>query len=422
MSRWLLIFGCSLVVCAAACKEKNSEYCTGHPNDTVNCPPDAGSGCTHDDQCSGKVCDTASGACVVCTPSKAMACTGTTPVCSSIDTCVPCTMHSQCTTSNVCLPDGSCSDGTNVAYVAGTGSGTACTQAMPCNTLAAAVATNKPYIKIAAGLVKDNVTTTIDGKNVTILAEHGAKLDRDGDGPILVVQSANADVKIYDLEITGATGVSGADAVQLTPNGGMPKLALTRVTIDANQGTGVFASGGALTMTQSTVTGNTSGGISITNGSFDITNNFVTRNGDPNNATVGGASLTFAAAGTNRFEFNTVVDNNVKNTSLQAAGVTCDTSGFAAANNIVSRNFVGNDPAKTNSNTLGQCTYPTSAIGPTITALKFASADATPYNYHLTSGSSAIDQATTPASVAVDFDGDARPQGPASDQGADEYK
>jgi hypothetical protein len=37
------------------------------------------------------------------------------------------------------------------------------------------------------------------------------------------------------------------------------------------------------------------------------------------------------------------------------------------------------------------------------------------------SGSSAIDQATTPSPVVIDADGDARPQGAQKDIGADEY-
>ncbi|MBK7539407.1 MAG: hypothetical protein IPI49_29420 [Myxococcales bacterium] len=81
----------------------------------------------------------------------------------------------------------------------------------------------RPYIKVAAGnAVKDSKVTIIDGKVVTILADPGAKLDRDGDGQILEIRSPTTDVKIYDLEITGASGATDADAIILTPNGGTP--------------------------------------------------------------------------------------------------------------------------------------------------------------------------------------------------------
>ena len=285
-----------IFLAATGCKHTEPNYCEDVPV-THNCMDkiDADSSCSGNAQCSGAtpICDVGgSKACVQCTTADATACSGATPVCGTSKTCERCTMHAQCS-SSVCLPDGSCSDGTNVAYVAVNGSGGACTKAMPCGTLAAAISTSKSVVKMAAGIVKGTTTTTIDGKAVTILADPGAKLDRDGDGPILEVRSASADVKIYDLEITGASGVAGADGVDLVPNGGMPKLALTHVKVASNQGAGIAATGGQLTVSQSTISGNLGGGVSITNADFNIVNNFIMRNGDPNNGTIGGASLTF---------------------------------------------------------------------------------------------------------------------------------
>lgn len=415
------------LLAATGCKETEPNYCEDVPV-TNNCMDkiDADSSCSSSAQCSGAtpVCDvTGTKSCVQCTTADAAACSGATPVCAASNTCERCTMHAQCT-SNVCLPDGSCSDGANVAYVAATGSGAACTKAMPCNTLAAAVATNKPLVKIAAGLVKDASKTTIDGKAVTILADQGAKLDRDGDGPILEITSANADVKIFDLEVTGASGVSGADGIVVTPNGGAPKLTLTRVKVTANQGTGVTSSGGALTIAQSTVSTNQGGGISVTGTgtTFDITNNFIYRNGDPDNGTFGGVNLGIATAGSNRFEFNTVVDNRASAGPTRVGGVLCDIAAFTAANNIVARNTVGGSATVANAQTLGNCTYPTSKVQQDMAGLALASPDVTPYSYKLTANSSAQDQATTSSTITVDNDGDSRPQGPQKDIGADELK
>jgi hypothetical protein len=429
-------------------QEPNPVYCEAHPQEQLckGAFPDATpSGCTTNDECAAPtaVCETASRTCVECTPAEPAACTGTTPVCGDNDACRACSAHGECA-SAVCLPDGSCADEGNVAYVAQGGGGTACTRTAPCGTLDAGLQTNKPTVKIAAGLVKDNKPTTIDGKNVTILADPGAKLDRDGDGATLVVKSAGANVSIFDLELTGQTGLTDS-AIELQPNGGAPQLTLTRVTVDGNQGGGISASGGTLSISRSTISGNAGGGIAASGGTlsisrstisgnagggitvagagarFDITNSFITRNGNPSTSDVGGVSLSTSTTG-NRFEFNTVVDNGIRNNPLSAGGVVCSVTAFTAPNNVIARNFVNNDPGQANSNTIGLCTYPTSAIATTVNALQFVSADNTPFDYHLMAGSTAIDQATTPTTVTNDFDGDTRPQGPAPDQGADEVR
>lgn len=424
MSFWLRLAACSSLL-LAACEKENSQYCEGHPEDTENCPPDASTACTEDTHCPGQVCDTATGACVQCTPNNAQACTGMTPVCGSNDTCGACTMHSQCTLSNVCLPDGSCGEEGQTAYVSASGAGTVCMKENPCPLLKSAIARNLPYIKIAAdGVANDTSTVTFDAKVITILAEPGAKLDRDGDGPILEVRSANADVKIFDLRLTGASGTSGADGIQLTPNGGLPKLTLTRVKIDSNQGAGIFSTGGTLTVTQSTVSSNQGGGISVagSGAAFNLTNNFIYRNGDQDVGTFGGVSLAITTAASNVLAFNTVVDNRASAGGTRVGGVMCDIAGFDAPNNIVARNAVGGSTSVSNAQTLGGCTYPTSRVQNDVTGLAFTAPDISPFSYKLLAGSTAIDQGTTASSVAVDFDGDARPQGPAKDIGADELK
>lgn len=139
-------------------------------------------------------------------------------------------------------------------------------------------------------------------------------------------------------------------------------------------------------------------------------------------SSVGGATLTPAPGSASVFSFNTVVNNHIQNSGTLAGGVTCDTSGFAASNNIIARNFVNSDATRPNSNTIGVCQFPTSLIATTLDELRFVSPDNAPYNYKVQAGSSAIDKATTASPVAVDFEGDARPQGAEKDVGADEYK
>ena len=118
--------------------------------------------------------------CVQCTTDDSSACVGGTPVCVS-NTCQKCTAHAQCA-SDVCLPDGSCADPAldQVAYVKVNGTGMVCSQLSPCGTLDIGLKKNKPYVKIASGIVTDSKTTTIDGKSVTILGDQGAKLSFGG--------------------------------------------------------------------------------------------------------------------------------------------------------------------------------------------------------------------------------------------------
>src|SRR5690606_30473114 len=144
----------------------------------------------------------------------------------------------------------------------------------------------------------------------------GAELDRDGDGPIL---STNQEAGIFasggTLTVTQST-VSNNQASGISTSGGT--LTVAESTVSTNQEAGIFASGGTLTVTQSTVSTNHAGGILVTGpeATFTITNNFIVRNGNSTTANVGGASL--AQGASNVFAFNTVVDNQIQNTTQSA--------------------------------------------------------------------------------------------------------
>jgi hypothetical protein len=436
----------SLILCGAwivvSCHRDNN-YCPGpgYLNKDCRTPIDAVVDCTVSG-CSepGKaVCDDVSNTCVQCTvAAQATACAVENPICGDNNVCRGCQAHSECA-SAACTPDGSCAAEGEVAYVAPTGTGMACSKAEPCKEVKKALETSRPYVKFS-GVTDEKVV--VDNQTVTFLADPGAKLMSSKNGILLEIK-ASSKVSIADLEITGASGMNNPGVflppgnsatvallrVRITNNtgGGLSasggSLTVSQSTFSGNTGQGLSASGGSLTVSQSTFSGNTGGGISALNTTFDITNNFIFRNGNSSTAIVGGASLTPSAFGTSVFAFNTVVDNQIKNSSSLSGGVSCDTSGFAAANNIVVRNFVNNDRDQPNSNTQqGLCTYPTSSIAAVVTGLNFASPDNEPYNYHLLAGSSAIDQATTASTVTVDIDGDSRPQGGQKDIGADEYK
>ena len=403
---------------SAGCK--NSNHCAGNPND--DCRLDAGSGdsCTGNVDCTSSstpVCDvTGSMTCVQCLPDQADACAGTTPVCGDDHACTECTSHAQCTTSEVCLPDGSCAEEGDVAYVGGSGAtdNDQCTMTVPCTKVSKALATSRTFVKFS-GTTNEQVTLT--NRNVTFLADPGAKLTDMTNG-ILVRIDGTSEVAIYDLEVSGASGASNP-GISLQP-GNTASLSLRRVTISGNQGGGITTSGGSLTISQSTISSNQGGGIIMaTAGAVDITNSFIHHNGNTVGASAGGLSLRPMVG--SKVEFNTIIDNQANLGAASAGGVFCDTNGFIAANNLIFRNTGG---PSGNVQTFGNCMYGNSfnmpGSGASDNTPAFANPNSEPYDYHLTtsSPSSVLDAAG--ACSTSDFDGEARPAGGACDLGADE--
>ncbi|MBX3158623.1 MAG: right-handed parallel beta-helix repeat-containing protein [Deltaproteobacteria bacterium] len=445
-----------LAVALLGCSKTNTNFCEGrNPNDNCSEPPvdgtDLPTACTKDEQCMNvadkHVCDTsgAEGVCVECLPGRAASCDGAKPVCDGgTKSCVGCTAHAQCIDSEACLPTGACADAAEVAYARPGGTGTECTKADPCGTLDDAIDANRTFIKVVASggaPLRDTNTTTIDGKTLTILADPGVRMDIGVvDKTVLEIKN-NANVQIYDLTIAGSAGVGGnAHGIALTS--GVPTVRLERVGVvdnaggagitvlggnltvrrslfSNNRGTGaIVASGGAtIDVQDSTFAQNLGGGIRTdTNVLYKIVNNFIYRNGTDATSAYGGASLGNLAVATNRFEFNTVVDNRA---ALGAGGVVCQLPAFAAPNNIVARNFVANSATPTNQTTAAGCTFPTSRVQADVAGLAFTSPDTAPFNYKIGTGSTAIDQAAN-ADITVDFEGDVRPTGNGKDIGADE--
>ena len=419
-----------LLSTATGCRQDNPWYCEDRAYDNcVNKPGEFP--CSEKADCTGQegkpACselseETGTGICVQCTAADSAACLGVTPICGADHTCRSCGKHTDCA-SAACLPDGSCAAETLVAYVAATGTGTACTKSAPCGTLAAAISKAQAYVKVASSgaAITDTQVTIVDSKAVTILADEGAKVDRSNDGGAVLKVQGTADVKIFDLEITGASG-GGGNGIDVDASG-TPKLALTRVKLTGNQGLGLSAQGGAVTISQSTISGNVGGGISISNAKFEITNNFVVANGSSDmlsGSDFGGLSLS-APAGANRLERNTIAYNHAKQGTLLAAGVACSVTNLIAPGNIVTANNEGlSFPAQVK----GVCTYGNSFVdmGSEANTLKFKSITTNPPDFHLTKDSPSSILDAGGACTGVDVDGDTRPQGGACDLGADEYK
>lgn len=351
MTLLILMTTCLLGAC------KNANFCPGSTNDDCRLTQDASGPktCTGDIDCtdpSASVCDvTGTKACVQCTTTEATACTSTTPVCGDDHACRACTAHSDCTASLACLPDGSCGTADNVAYVdpAGTDNAT-CAKDTPCIKLSAAIATNKPYVKLH-GSTDDAVS--VDSHNVTLLADPGAQLTSTKNGLLLEVKGSSQ-VAIYDLEITGASGASGF-GISLPP-GNTASLELHRAKVTSNVAGGISASGGSLTVVQSTIGGNQGGGISVTNSTFTIVANFFFNNGS-NTSLVGGVAAGISASTTSRLDFNTFS----LNTTIDGVGPAIDCRGnFTASNNVMSNNRSATQVAQTG----GTCAHTYSMFSP----------------------------------------------------------
>jgi hypothetical protein len=407
-----------LAAATAACSYKDPNYCPGNAHD--NCLNDGPRPCTATSDCvdRGEVCDvTGTRTCVQCTAAEHDACTGATPACGADHTCRACVAQADCAAS-ACLPDGSCADPKDVAHVAPmpTGSDNAmCTKAMPCTVIAKALATGRPYLRLAGNL---NEQVTINNRNVTIFAEPDAKLTSATTGTVLRIDGTSR-VAIHDLEIGGA---SGTDGFGISMPGNLAALTLNRVKLRGNQAGGLDVAGGTITVTRSTIAGNPGGGIMILDAEFVIVGNVITGNGTDSGMS-GGVVISAIPSPTTRLEFNSFSGNRAM--VGRGAALVCFSPGYTARNNILS----GNGSATNLEQVTGNCMHTYSIVRPGTLPPGTGNSSADPLfrdpaagDLHLQDGSpaqKAADPATDLRGLAeLDIDGQVR-TAPA-DIGADE--
>ena len=406
----------------AGCLKKSKLYCEMHATDLENCGYldagiDARPTCAGDPDCASSpgapYCELGTGFCVECYLPEHCAANPEKKFCD-LETfrCASCREHADCT-SAVCLDTGVCGDDSNVAYVdpMADPANMQCTFAAKCQTIADALATMRPYIKLQGAIVEP---VDLSDRMVTFLAEPGTTWSRSNGGVVLKI-TAGSEVSAYDVTILGM-GDQGI-SVESGSTARLTHITVTGCNTKDKPAIDVLDS--TLVLTQSTLVGNLGGGLrtdAMT--TFNVTNTFLVRNGKTDGM-FGGAKLGATTSGVNKFEMNTIVDNIAGTGNV--AGLFC-AGAVPAPNNIIARNVAGaavTTPA--NVPALGGCTTTGSIILDDVTNLRFKMPDGTgPWDYHIDPGSMAIDGIAT-SSIANDVDGDARPYNMRYDVGADEY-
>jgi hypothetical protein len=424
-SRMIVVVALAIV---SACSLHNSDYCAGYVGNNCQTPvPDAGggsghdgntAGCTSSSECtssSALACDTQTGQCVQCYGSDDSACTGTTPICDgSANTCRACSSQSDCPTSACELSGsaaGSCAASAEVAWVAGTGTGTACTMPEPCATVTAALATHLPYIRvIGAAPITD---AAVISEDVTIYADPGVVLMASAGAQPLKIASGTVEVR--DLTISGSPATMPAVYVDSGAT-----VTLGQDTIVGNSGFGL-QSEGTTTIDRCLFASNT-GGAAELDGEFHVINTIFAMNGAPGSQT-GGVRLN-PEVGTSTFAYSTVADNDSTGGEQAVSGIGCATS-ITLDSTIVSGN---------SANANCQFTYSLFASDPPTGSGNLAGAPgfvadqgtgAMPSDagfYRIGSASSAIGHADTVGAPTDDIDGHHRPSSSGFDVGASEYQ
>lgn len=385
--------------------------------------------CADDGQCPGFGQTTAShcvaGECVECRTDVAADCGINAPICDA-GTCRACKLHKECATG-ICTPQGTCAAESEIAFVAADGSASsACTKDTPCSLERAfALQPTKVYVRTAAGIYNTASGVVMSG-NRLLVGVGTVSIRRATPGPIVTI-GPSSDLTIENVTIESATSSDPNYGTGIVCPGdpiGTRVVRLKNVdvrscmsvgitadrcsiiglhaTIRNNMAGGIYTIDSDLALDASSIADNAGTALAFDSGTLSLTNSFVVRNG-------GGIEFNSASTA-NRIEFNTIADNGAA-----TAGLSCNpgNSQLSAPNNLFARNTP---------NTFGsKCTLPGSlTVDNDISAIRFVSPNAMPYDYHLSAGSLAIDAATI-STIDHDYDGDARPTGVGRDVGADEY-
>lgn len=312
------------------------------------------------------------------------------------------------------MPDGSCADQSDVAYVSSLGTATGpCTAVEPCSTVARALTMARAVVKLT-GTLDEQIT--VDTGVLTILGAPGARLTSRISGTIVTV-SGPADVTISGLHL-GDDVLTPAEGAQTSTPGA--RLVLDRVTITGSAVGAVNAIWGTISIERSRISHNPGGGIKVSSSAtdFSIRNNFILFNGRADVTTYGGVGIAKNSGGA--LEFNTIAFN--ESSGQRPAGIYCSGGLNSATGNLVYGNKGGAAGSTNDTQYGGNCAFGNS-IKLASGSLGFVNPPPGGLDFHLTASSPAsiIDAGgDCTGLVTVDIDGDPRPNGLACDIGADE--
>ena len=413
---------------------KNPNFCAGrNPDNNCDEAPLDGSTAGSDAEafdcvamgCSGgKVCDTSSHACVTCIDDTT--CSGTSPVCAPTETCVACSDYTDCPTT-ACSSTGACATTNDISYVASVAAGgtvnVMCTFANPCTSLATAMTLTPAVIRVKGDIVATSGTELVSmlAGTKTIIGENTgmvmASFSTTSIGALFNL-SGTANLTIYNLDLTsiGAT----TNGVYLIS--GTPVVTVDRSRIEKSSAAGVLAQTGTVNITRSIITKNALGGLDLRGASFDIENSFIVQNGG-GSATNAGISIFMLGSGAHKIDFNTIAQNVA--VGAGTSGIICQSvnSSVTFTNNNITENtndpqVAGGNCSYTYSNITGATNQP--GIGNRNENPLFVDDSSTIGDFHLQAASTLRDKADPGSLVKFDFDSNPRPQGNASDIGADE--
>ncbi len=333
--------------------------------------------------------------------------------------------------TGACIPDA------EVLFVSPSGSGSACSRMAPCGALQTAIderTQNRFTIALAAGTYSTSFDTSMMPGGVNQMIVSGPT--RAWDGAVITSSAMNRvhqqlTAVFEGLTIRGGSSTSGdginsrgtttLSRVHIDLAGddgvvcadGTTKISDSLVTKSAN--TGIFASSGKLVVERTQVVSNEAYGIHVDNAAYSITNTIIASNGKALMQT-GGVRLRGAgsAGDTAVFRFNTTA----RNQGLSFAAIQCDDP-TAISNTIVGEQSVVSplvSPACTATYSLFNAGFggPPPGTGNITGDPMFVSTT----DFHLQSGSPAIDKADPNAPEPIDIDGQQRSSPP--DIGADE--